>query len=548
MKRKITASLAMLLVLAQLTACSSGSSSTASSAASSSAPASSSAAASSEAASSTENSNLNEIGTLPVVKEKINLTGMIYIRDTDTTKVDDNLWWVKKSEEATNIHIDWTQVNASDWGTQINLMFASGDYPDIIYDADSTGKISSEIYGVDQGILRPIDDLLEYMPNYKTLLDQDEIGKLALTKSDGHMYAVGSYADYNANNGNEFFINQTWLDKLGLATPTTTEELYNVLKAFVTQDPNGNGKNDEIGYEGVFDELTTHFFWMWGIPENNKHLSIDDNQQVYFDPFADGYREAVEYMSKLYTEGLMDPATMTQDSNSKISVYNQNNCGLITAHRLKSMGWDILQQDMTFLLTPHAEGRTALQDCAVGVPDERVFITSTNEYPVETAAWINYQLDIQSVWETYYGPEGTLWNWNADGQCELGPAGDQGVMEYSLGVNGVYYLPSFYYNTVYKQPDYRQERIDYARKYEEAGMVEKYPNELILKIAPSSADDQTEIATLFANLETLYDQSVADMIMHGVTDDKWNTFIDQLKAAGAERYVEIYQTNYDKIK
>ena len=41
-------------------------------------------------------------------------------------------------------------------------------------------------------------------------------------------------------------INKAWLDKLGLQVPTTWDELENVLKAFKTQDPNGNGQADEI--------------------------------------------------------------------------------------------------------------------------------------------------------------------------------------------------------------------------------------------------------------------------------------------------------------
>ena len=43
------------------------------------------------------------------------------------------------------------------------------------------------------------------------------------------------------NNQGMLYINQNWLDKLGLQIPKTTDELYNVCKAFATQDPNGNG-------------------------------------------------------------------------------------------------------------------------------------------------------------------------------------------------------------------------------------------------------------------------------------------------------------------
>ena len=42
------------------------------------------------------------------------------------------------------------------------------------------------------------------------------------------------------------YINQKWLDNLGLDMPTTTDELRDVLQAFREKDPNGNGQTDEI--------------------------------------------------------------------------------------------------------------------------------------------------------------------------------------------------------------------------------------------------------------------------------------------------------------
>ena len=53
------------------------------------------------------------------------------------------------------------------------------------------------------------------------------------------------YGDY-VTPTNLFMIYQPWLDALNLEMPETTEELYNVLVAFKTQDPNGNGEADEI--------------------------------------------------------------------------------------------------------------------------------------------------------------------------------------------------------------------------------------------------------------------------------------------------------------
>lgn len=543
MKRKLTALCSLFLVLALLAGCSGTPAATDDTSNTGTSEATNQPTDTAVVATE-DNDNINEIGTLPIVKEKITLTAMQYIRDTDAITLSDTFWYVQKCEEETNIHIDYTQVNATDWNTQINLMFASGEYPDFIVNG---GTIDAEIYGVDQGILLPVDDLVaQYMPTYKARLDQDTDSWQNLIKSDGKCYAIGKMSDYGSNCGGEFFINQTWLDNLGLATPTNTDELYEVLVKFVNDDPNGNGKKDEIGYEGIFDELTTYFFFLWGIPETSKHFFINDDAQVIFAPEAPGYREAIEYMAKLYAEGLMDPSTITQDANSKISVYNQNNVGLTTMHRLKSMGWDILEQDMVHLMPPAADGYSVKFASDMATASEVVYFTCTNEHLAETALWVDYQMSDQCMFETYYGPEGVLWNWNDEGKCELGPAGDQGVMEYSLGVNGIYYMPSWYYNTVFQQPDYRQERIEYCQMYEEAGYILKYPDEYCLKLAKITADDQTQINQIFANIETLYDQAVAEMIMHGVDDAKWDTFISNLKASGSDQYIQYYQVALDE--
>ena len=51
----------------------------------------------------------------------------------------------------------------------------------------------------------------------------------------------------------KLWFNYDWLEKLGLEEPQTTEELYEVLKAFKTQDPNGNGKANEIPLTGSIE-------------------------------------------------------------------------------------------------------------------------------------------------------------------------------------------------------------------------------------------------------------------------------------------------------
>ena len=78
-----------------------------------------------------------------------------------------------------------------------------------------------------------------------------------MTSSDGRTYKLGFLISQNINTNGHFFINAAWLNKLGLAVPTTIDELTDVLRAFRDDDPNGNGLADEVPYQATFDDNNT---------------------------------------------------------------------------------------------------------------------------------------------------------------------------------------------------------------------------------------------------------------------------------------------------
>ena len=118
---------------------------------------------------------------------------------------------------------------------------------------------------------------------------------------------------------------RTVLDALGLDVPRTWDELAEVAKAFVTRDPDGNGENDTIGILG---------------PGNSDHMNAVGGNQFGLDPLfscfqsypqywlksEDGSVEygsiqpetktALENISKLYADGVIDPETLVR-SDSK---------------------------------------------------------------------------------------------------------------------------------------------------------------------------------------------------------------------------------------
>lgn len=155
MKKKAVAMLlAAAMAITSLVGCGS-SADTGSSAASES-------AAGSEA-SGEASANFNAEG-YPIVNEEITLKVMLAIRDTDTMIAPEEMPAVQRLDELTGIKTEWEVIKGADWETKLNLMFASGEYPDVIIAPN--GNVDDEEYGVTQQLLIPLDDLIEeYMPN-----------------------------------------------------------------------------------------------------------------------------------------------------------------------------------------------------------------------------------------------------------------------------------------------------------------------------------------------------------------------------------------------
>ena len=135
-------------------------------------------------------------------------------------------------------------ASSTDESQAWTLMISNPDsMPDIVVSSDMS-KI--EDLGMDGGLI-PLEDLIEEKcPNIVAAFEKYPELKTASTASDGHIYQVAGMKEMSV--ANVWVIRQDWLDKLNLEMPTTTDELYTVLKAFRDQDPNGNGQQDEAPF------------------------------------------------------------------------------------------------------------------------------------------------------------------------------------------------------------------------------------------------------------------------------------------------------------
>lgn len=310
------------------------------------APASPETSSGAESAASREEGSIKPSDTDNTITVGIQTNSMI-------TDYKDNLL-TQYVEETMGITIDIYELpeDADECRTKISLMVASGeDMPDVLF---VDGILTSEMiqqYGTD-GIFLDITDIshdTSKMPNYCAIDEKDKaVMENAQIMSDGKMYSFSRFQPSVWNQApNKLFINQKWIDTLGLEVPTTTEELKNVLIQFRDNDPNGNGKQDEIGVygyqSGAFGEnvlaslMNSFIFWNGGT--QNGGLSISEDGSTVIAPFAtEEWKNGLIYLKDLYDENLLSAGVFTDDTTIFKATLNEpdNVVGLVSAGSLSN--------------------------------------------------------------------------------------------------------------------------------------------------------------------------------------------------------------------
>lgn len=214
-----------------------------------------------------------------------------------------------KMEEYTGEKINVAWVPNSNYEDRMNIVLASGDLPHIMIIQQKTGSF---VTAANAGAFWDLTDYLKDFPN----LSKAEPEILKNASLNGRVYGVYRRRDIIRS---AVALRKDWLDKLGLELPETTEDLYNIAKAFATQDPDGNGKDDTTGiiipqWPGTIDtnspfDVLANWFGApnaWGLGEDGKLVPSFT---------TDEYLESLKYAKKLYDEGLInaDFATLSSD-------------------------------------------------------------------------------------------------------------------------------------------------------------------------------------------------------------------------------------------
>jgi len=210
-------------------------------------------------------------------------------------------------EEKTGCHVEWQHPATGAQSERFNIMMVSGEYPDAIVYNWNNATGGARTYAEDGVIVELTPYIETCMPNFSKILEDNPEFKRAVVTDDGKIYTIPYIRlDQKLCVYIGPVMRTDWLENLGLSIPKNADELYTVLKAFKEQDPNENGKADEIPMGGVgFDSVQGigPLLWAFGA---NYDFQIKDGKVLY-GPMTEEFKQGLAYIAKLYSEKLIDP-------------------------------------------------------------------------------------------------------------------------------------------------------------------------------------------------------------------------------------------------
>lgn len=354
----------------------------------------------------------------PIMNEDYTFKIVYAVGSTDKIGGWENKDFVKKIEEDTGLKIQWVGIPEASYNDQVAIMIAAGDLPDAFI-----GQIPNFAQFLDS-FVKMNDMIDDYAPSLKEFFDKYPNIKLAGMFPDGSIYGLPEVQLDGYVAGKSLAINKKWLDAVGMEMPETADELFNVLMAFKTQDPNGNGQADEIPFafykDRKFDILKSAFGFAGYDEKDYKYpyLQVVDGK-VDFYPVSENYHAYLQYLNKLYSNGLIDPNGFIQEEVDMIAKGTNDQIGVFPNYSYDDITVGDYAGDYTYLLPlKDSNGERHYQPSAWSgtVIVNQFAITNNCPYPeamLRLYDYINSSFDNRLLFG--WGPKDMAWVDNGDG-------------------------------------------------------------------------------------------------------------------------------------
>lgn len=508
-------------------------------------------------------------GQFPIVTQPTTLrvmaTPSIYVEDMYTNHL--TLWY----EELTGVSIEWDIIpNTAGWEERVSLRLASqSNLPDAML-SHGVPREWLIVYGA-QGLFMDLTGYIDRLGwGIHHLLEYNDTFAGQIVAPDGKIYGLPALNEcYHCSMAQKMWINERWLERLGLQMPTTTEEFYRVLVAFRDNDANGSGRaNDEVplaianGWHGSADSFIMNSF-IFNSGMNTPRLYVEDGQ-IRSAADQPEWRDGLRFLRRLYAEGLMDREAFTADTAHVRMLTGGPDGNIVGAAPGGHMYWLDYSTDLKdeFVIVPPLTGPTGIRQTALTPPAlaQGAFVVMSNASQPEVAyRWGDGMYTFGLGELNWRGRENIDWRWAEPGEVGLDgePAlyamlwGEQDPpLAFGDPMNSWWYGLGPEFNNdrmrsgiVYDDSVWNLEKIlfDATSIYDPYGVAKMLPP-LFMDL-----DSVAEHGELTATLTDYIEESIARFVIGELDLDRdWDRYLAELRTIGYHRLVDMTQRAYDR--
>lgn len=519
---------------------------------------------------------------VPAMAEEKNDVVSYYIRgggaEHDRTLMIDMVG-LKKIQELAGVTIDWTDEGQIVCGSNEEIdqaylaYMAGGQYADILQWNHNSAYVGGVTQMYADGIIIELNDVIDkYMPNLKAILEANPALANDLKNDQGQilyfttLVGMDTLEDQIGVTWWGPMLRKDWLENVGAEVPTSIEEWYDVLTLFKEGDPNGNGEQDEIPFDGA---AGGHTLFM-GAYDIMGGIYVDPNTgKIGYGEYSDGYKAWLETMNQWYSEGLLKNVFSDELGNLAVTADENIYADLSGAFKGLCNYWEqrlpnVLTKNPNadFVAAPwasDANGKVYSGYGAFGRLGTNLACISTDCDNVEAAA---------RLIDTMYSPEGSSlmcwgiqatekdengnwingnWVYNEDGSKTTVPWTWENI-EYKGSTFPRHFTYAMmhanfprYGQSDYNATSYSENYVNAAKIWANSDFSMTYPTAISLP-----AEQISEVTTLTEDMAPYIAEMQYKFITGAEPLTNYDAYREQLKKMGIETVISYYQAAYDR--
>lgn len=476
----------------------------------------------------------------------------MYYSDNATLPFQKDWLTVQEVQKRFNVDINFEVIPIADYQTKVSLALNTGtNAPDVILYQSIKGENASLALN---GAIVPISDYSDWTPNFNARVKEFGLEEdiAALNLKDGKRYSLPSLYDKPFYDGG-LIMREDLLTKYNLEAPKTFDDFYNVLKKFKEENPDSYPLTILAGPRVLYRMTMPSYGISLGKngADGTNTLSWNYDTKTYFPgAISDEYKEYLKFFSKLYAEGLLDPEMKDPIDGDKWSQKMATGKSFATyAYYDQIGGVESAATEPGFKLQmyPPLEGPAGAHH------QQKTRTGSGIIFPKKTADRPDFERIVKTIDEMFFSEDGAkIWTLGVEGQTYT-MEGDK--IKYADEIvnspNGIYKEMQLKYGA---GTDVTQlvwvnarEMTKYDENYAQINAVVAAMDNAIQSIPPTPLFDDMQ-AEEAASLQTpLFDtfEIWADAFLTGKKslDNDWDQYVNEMKTLQIEKFAQIYNDN-----